>query len=182
MLYHKVFAKCVVSSKRGIYICVSEQFCNQSSFFAYVCKLCPPVFLVILSLSFLFVVEFIEGGCIIFVVRHDLAYSVCFTFSGEPAIIPYVSPSPSNRHSSRAFGDVVWCVSLCHLYRSSVFWGTLFGESLCLLRLSFLCLFRKRRVVCVTYIFPVIFGGRCTEQDFLTYLVGQFQDIFILMT
>jgi hypothetical protein len=49
--------------------------------------------------------------------------------------------------------------------------------------LSFLCFFRKRRVVvCVTYIFPVFWGGGALNRIFLTYLLGQFQDTFILMT
>ena len=73
-------------------------------------------------------------------------------------------PSPSNRHSSRAFGDVAWCVSLDHLFCSSVSWGTLFGECLCVLLLSFLCFLGKDVVscvvVCVTYIILVFFGRR----------------------
>ena len=59
---------------------------------------------------------------------HSFLSTQCFRFSSEPAIFPYGPPSPSNRHSSRAFIDVVWYVSFCRLYRSSVIRVTLFGE------------------------------------------------------
>ena len=87
--------------------------------------------------------------------------SFCFTFSSELAIFPYVPPSPSNRHSSRAFGDVVLSASLCRLYRSFVFWGTFFGEFLCLLRLSFLWFFGKDVVWCVLVCVRRVARARC---------------------
>ena len=106
-----------------------------------------------------------------------------FTFSIEPAIFQYVSPFPSNRHSSRAFSDVVCCVSLRQLlifflcilddlvwcvvvsatYIVLVFFGARCGVWLCLLPISFLC-FLCDIVWCVlvsvTYIVLVFFGRR----------------------
>ena len=65
---------------------------------------------------------------------QSLLATYCFTFSIEPAIFPYVTPSPSNRYSSRAFGDVVWRVSLCHvLILFFCFLRKLFGECVCYL-------------------------------------------------
>ena len=48
-------------------------------------------------------------------------WTSCFTYSTEPANFPYVSPFQINRHSSRAFGDAVWCVVASVTYIVLVF-------------------------------------------------------------
>jgi hypothetical protein len=71
--------------------------------------------------------------------QQSWLWTSCFTFSIEPAMFPYVSPFPSNRHFSHAFGDVslcqllilflcilgdVWCVVVSVTYIVLVFFGT----------------------------------------------------------
>ena len=65
----EVFFNCVVCVKSNSYVCVSEQFCNESGFFSDVCKLCPYLFLFLCVIfSFFLLVGLLCLLCVIFIV------------------------------------------------------------------------------------------------------------------
>ena len=82
-------------------------------------------------------------------------WTSCLMFSNEPASFPYVPPSPSNRHSSCAFGDDVWCVLLYHIL---ILFFCILGDVVWWV------------VVSVTYLVLVFFGRRCLVRGCVCYL------------
>ena len=80
-----------------------------------------------------------------------------------------------------ALSATMFGVSCCitYLYCSSVFWGTLFGEWLCLLLISFLCFLGDVVwcvAVCVTYIVFVFFGGGKKMVQRIMEVVADYED------
>jgi hypothetical protein len=94
-----------------------------------------------------------------------LAFSA--TYVAAVVALYLVSRFPVNRQSFRtyhlpqvtgifpALSATLFGVCSCVTYRSCVFWGTLFGESLCLLRLSFFFFFRNIRCVVCSCVLPI---------------------------
>ena len=88
-----------------------------------------------------------ESGDTACVFRHVLRCSrssqLTVSHFGVNRIFPFLPPPPSNRHRSRAFGDVAWCVSLDHLFLcllGEVFVGScLVSGCVLLLSLETLC-------------------------------------------